>query len=85
MSALEDARSRIHSMTLMYDRLYQSNDPLKIDFSGYVYTLTNDFLRIYAVESKNITIDTHVEEIPVSIKKTQCRLDLLLMNLYQMP
>ena len=60
---LRDTRSRVESMALVHEKLYESGDLAKIDFGEYVRTLAGHVLRAYEriprlhIEASPIVVD----------------------------
>ncbi|AYV56803.1 response regulator [Leptospira kmetyi] len=48
----EDAQSRIKSIALIHELLYQNKDLAQMDFKEYLYNLTTNLLRTYRVNSE---------------------------------
>lgn len=55
-----DSQDRVKAMALIHERLYQSSDLAKVDFSGYVRGLTGHLLRSYNVNSNAIRLNLEV-------------------------
>lgn len=56
----EESRSRINSMALLHEELYQSNDLARIDFQAYVNKLGKRLLKSLA--GGNCAMDIHIPE-----------------------
>lgn len=63
------SQDRITSMALIHEKLYQSKDLAKIDFSEYIKTLTDNLLSAYRAEISSVDIKLEVVEIYVDINK----------------
>ena len=61
-----DSQQRVKSMALVHEKLYQSVNLAKIDFAGYIKSLTNTLLLAYATKD-NISFSIDVEDISLSI------------------
>jgi len=55
--------NRIKSMALLHEKLYQSKDLARIDFSDYVYNLTDHLFSTYHVNSNIVKIKILIEDI----------------------
>src|SRR5207249_2230486 len=51
-----ESQNRIHSMALVHEKLYKSNDLSKINFSEYVDSLSKLLFRSFGVDVKQIRI-----------------------------
>jgi len=63
ITALQTSIKRIHSMALIHEKLYQSQDLASINFKEYIKSLSNDLIMTFSDENKNITINYEVEDI----------------------
>jgi PAS domain S-box-containing protein len=64
---LIESQSRIQSMALVHQLLYQSKDVGRIDFSEYLKSLCARLLQTYRVGDNRITLEVHAEAILVDI------------------
>ncbi len=62
-----DSRNRIRSMALVHEKLYHSDDLSNISFKDYVQSLVNDLLTFYETHAGQISIETDLEDIQLSI------------------
>jgi PAS domain S-box-containing protein len=65
--ALREGQGRIRSMALVHELLYRSKDLSRVNLGEYVRDLTRQLLRAYAVERKQIGIETKLMPVPLSI------------------
>ncbi len=65
--SLRDSQSRIHSMALIHQQLYRSDNLASIDFGQYVRELTTHLTRSVGAAARNIDVDVNVESAPLSI------------------
>jgi len=66
-AVLEESRSRIQSMTMVYEQLYGSEDLSRIDFGKYVRNLTQALCASHDVDHKAIKLNTEVGECQLDI------------------
>jgi PAS domain S-box-containing protein len=70
ISALTDAANRVHSMALLYDKLYQSQDYDQISLSDYIPSLVDDIIANFP--NKNlIQAQTNIESANMENKRIQ--------------
>jgi two-component sensor histidine kinase len=62
-----DSRNRIYSMSLIHESLYQSKDLARIDFAGYVRTLTRDLFRSYNVGPDVIKLNIEIKDVFLNV------------------
>lgn len=67
LAMFTESQNRIKSMALIHERLYQSKDLAKIDFSEYVRNLTNHLYRSYVANANLIKLNLHVENIHLNV------------------
>jgi PAS domain S-box-containing protein len=63
----DESQSRIRSMALVHEQLYQSEDLAKIDFKAYVRSLTNELIQLYLINTKMIQLVIDIENIQLSV------------------
>ncbi len=63
----KESQDRVKAMALIHERLYQSPDLAKIDFAGYVRSLTGNLQRSYKVNSSAIRLNLQVESVPMNL------------------
>ena len=66
---LIDSCNRIHSMALIHETLYNSDNISNIEFNSYFKTLTRDIMEAYRIENKKIIITTSSDPVYDSIEK----------------
>ncbi len=62
---LDDCQKRIHSISLVHEKLYQTADLTHIDIEHYIKTLVNDVVSSSKINGTRIDIDVKVQEIPL--------------------
>ena len=67
MEIFKESQSRVRSMALIHERLYQSKDLAKIDFAEYTNKLVTHLLSLYAIHPETITLDISVDDVFLSI------------------
>ncbi len=68
LNAIQDSQSRVRSMALIHDQLYQSHDLTKIDFSVYVKNLTQSLLLTYGQMTSYVNLSIKAENIYFAIE-----------------
>ena len=63
LAVFKDSRSRVESMALMHEHLYQSEDLEKIDLASYIQTLAADLFISYGVNSHTIGLNIGVDNV----------------------
>jgi PAS domain S-box-containing protein len=64
---LHDSQTRVRSMALIHEKLYQSKSMAKIDFGEYVTSLTKDLFRSYQRSLGEIKLNIHVDEVTLDL------------------
>jgi len=62
-----ESQNRIASMALVHEKLYQSKDLAKIDFSDYISDLTANLFQSYQENSGKIRLNMNIENIQLDI------------------
>jgi len=66
--ALRESQSRIHSMSLIHEQLYRSDNLASIDFAEYVRELTAHVSRSVGAAAQNVSVVVEVEPVPLPIE-----------------
>jgi PAS domain S-box-containing protein len=66
--ALRDSQSRIHSMSLIHEQLYRSDNLASIDFAEYVRELTTHVSRSVGAATRDVSVRVDVQPTPLSIE-----------------
>jgi PAS domain S-box-containing protein len=67
LQALVDSRTRVRSMALIHEKLYQSQNLTNIDFAEYVKSLSSDLFRSYSRNLTGIRLDVQADEVTLDI------------------
>jgi len=67
LRALRDSQTRVRSMALIHEKLYQSKSLAKIEFGEYVQTLAKDLFRSYQRILGDIQLNIQVDEISLDL------------------
>ena len=67
LEIFRESQNRIKSMALIHEKLYQSKDLNKIEFSEYIKSLANDLFNSYSINSKRISLKVDVKNISLEI------------------
>ena len=68
LEMFQESRSRVRSMALVHEQLYQSADLARIDFADYINGLTGYLLRVYGHLVKSVTLDIDVANTFLSVE-----------------
>jgi two-component sensor histidine kinase len=64
---LKESESRIRSMGLIHEKLYQSESLSEIEFKNYAGTLTNELMRMYQGTASMVTLDLDMDDIRIGL------------------
>ncbi len=62
-----ESQNRIHSMALIHEQLYRSQDLARIDFAGYLENLARYLIRVYGSAPGPIDLKVDADDIPLPI------------------
>ena len=65
--AFEESKSRVQSMALIHEQLYESRDLARIDLSGYIRQLVSNLFRTYQVRAHRVELRTDIADIEIGI------------------
>jgi len=63
----KESQNRILSMSLIHEKLYQSSDLTKLDFSEYIKDLVDDLFQYYGVNTGTIASNINVENVSLEV------------------
>jgi two-component sensor histidine kinase len=64
---LQENQNRIHSMALLHEILYQSEDLAVVDFSKYVRRMVDHLFRSYGVDNRQIRLRAELNPVPLEL------------------
>ena len=67
LEMFKESGNRIRSMALVHEKLYQSADLSRLDFTDYVRNLADLLVRSYQPETSGVTLRTSVEDVHLGI------------------
>jgi len=67
LEMFQESQSRIHSMALIHEKLYQSEDLARINCADYIQNLTSHLYRCYQVSPRSIQLQVNVDRISLSL------------------
>jgi two-component sensor histidine kinase len=67
LKALSESRSRVMSMALVHEQLYNSKDLARVDFADYANILTTQLLRSYGVKPGQIRLQLAIDPILLGV------------------
>ena len=67
LEIFRESQNRIRSMALIHEKLYQSKDLNRIEFSEYINSLTKDLFNSYNIDSRKISLKTDFKGIFLEI------------------
>jgi two-component sensor histidine kinase len=69
LEMFKESQDRIRSMSLIHERLYQSADLAKIDFSHYIQNLAKHLFQSYRIDPEAVVLKTNVKDVSLDINK----------------
>lgn len=63
----QDSQNRVHSMALVHERLYQSENLSEIDFPEYIHELASHLFRSYNVSASRVQLKAIIEDVRMNI------------------
>jgi PAS domain S-box-containing protein len=69
LEMFKESQDRIRSMSLIHERLYQSADLAKIDFSHYIQNLASFLFQSYKINPEAVVLTTDVQDVSLDINK----------------
>ena len=63
----QESQNRVHSMALIHERLYQSENLSEIDFPEYISELASHLFRSYGVSASRVQLRAEIEDVRMTI------------------
>ncbi|MBW4488668.1 MAG: PAS domain-containing protein [Trichocoleus desertorum ATA4-8-CV12] len=63
LEILKESQNRVRAMALLHEKLYQSEDLAKVNFTEYVHSLVANLFRSYGIKSQTITAKINIEDV----------------------
>jgi len=63
-----DCQSRVHSMALVHDKLYQSKSLSEINFAEYIHKLATDLFNTYRTEAGGVKLVLNTEYLTIDVE-----------------
>jgi two-component sensor histidine kinase len=63
----EESQSRIRSMALIHEMLYQSEDLATVDFRDYIQSLLSSIFRSYSASASRVLLKTEIEQLSLPL------------------
>lgn len=67
LEMFRESCTRVKSMALVHEKLYQSKDCAKIDFADYIENLISYLFQAYGVSLDSVTLELKIDEITLNI------------------
>jgi PAS domain S-box-containing protein len=64
---LQDSQNRIKSMALIHEKLYQSDNMAKVNFSDYVNSLITNLYSSYSINKEKVKLKVNLENVSFNI------------------
>ena len=69
LSVLRESQTRVRSMALIHEKLYQCDDLANINLADYIRSLTSYLLNSYGVASHMVKLSVNVETAPLGLDR----------------
>jgi PAS domain S-box-containing protein len=67
LALLKDGCSRVRTVSLVHEKLYQSGDLTEIDLAAYLRNLTEDLVSSHSIEESHISLELTLEEMALDM------------------
>ena len=67
LRSFQTGQDRIGAMAMVHERLYQSDDPARIDFEEYLRSLSSSLMNSYGLTSRNIALEIDAENVLLGV------------------
>jgi two-component sensor histidine kinase/PAS domain-containing protein len=66
---IKDIQSRMRTMALIHEKLYQSSDVKSVDFGEYIKMISNELYGNYVTNPEKVVLNTDVEDIQLNTEQ----------------
>jgi PAS domain S-box-containing protein len=63
----QESQTRVRSIALFHEKLYQSKDLARVDIAEYLVGLSTGLFATYGVSADRIVLEFHVDDIPLAV------------------
>ncbi len=67
LEVLKESQNRVRAMALIHEKLYQSEDLARSNFTEYIRSLVNDLFRSYTVHTRSIQLHLDIANIQLNL------------------
>jgi two-component sensor histidine kinase len=67
LKLFKDSQNRVKSMSLVHEKLYQSSNYSKVDFSGYIRSLATLLITSYNLDPFSIKLNVNIKKLEMNI------------------
>ena len=67
LTVLQDGCNRVHTVSLVHEKLYQSGDLTEIDLADYLRTLIEDLVHSHSMQEGGIALELALEEVTLGM------------------
>lgn len=67
LEMFRDSHSRVKSMALVHENLYQSKNYAQVNFKDYIQSLTNHLFKVYGIHTDRINLELDLDELTLNI------------------
>ncbi|MBF0320239.1 MAG: PAS domain S-box protein [Nitrospirae bacterium] len=64
----EESKQRVKSMSLVHEKLYQTNDLSSINFAEYIESIVAEIVSMYRIDTNAITSEMNIEDIELGLE-----------------
>ena len=72
LGLFKESQSRVRSIALFHEKLYQSKDLAHVDIAEYLKGVTSGLSAAYAINPDDVTLSIQVEEVPLGVDAAIC-------------
>ncbi|OQX96473.1 hypothetical protein B6I21_00875 [candidate division KSB1 bacterium 4572_119] len=69
LTVFQESQNRVRSMSLVHEKLYQSENFAKINLKQYIEDLAKYLFRSYNIDSNKIRLDTKIDKVVLDIER----------------
>jgi len=68
-TVIRECQSRIKSIAIVHEKLYQSRSLAEVDIGDYIQSLISHLFRMFLVDSGSVTMDVAVDKLPCTLTR----------------
>lgn len=67
LELFKESENRVRSMGMLHEKLYQSQDLARVDYTNYIHGLVDNLLQSYASKSRSVKVKVETQDVSLGV------------------